>query len=53
MSFAAFGGTGSYVGARNDNGGFSHRSRPGTMSNSDGNTGTWWAVADPSAGGDA
>lgn len=37
--------TGSYVGFRNDHGGFNRRHEKGTMSNSEGNTGVWFAYA--------
>jgi hypothetical protein len=44
MSFDyADGQHGSYVGFRNNHGGFNLRHRKGTMSNTEGNTGVWFA----------
>jgi hypothetical protein len=41
--------TGTYVGYRNEHGGFCFRKRPGTMSNNVGDSGVWWAEPAPAA----
>lgn len=45
MKFSVPGGHGAYVGYRNSNGGFCNGKRLGTMSNSVGNSGVWFARA--------